>query len=96
MTIYREQEGLVAAVPGQAINLRQPRSWSATEKVVMGETTFIAKTKYGTNVSVLSQYIGESEVISYNPKGYKVVRVENRSFGERQTRHIVYLTDAPA
>jgi hypothetical protein len=93
MTIYREVADILDVKVGDVLTIHQPRSWSIGEKAVMGETTMVARTLYGTHVSVLSRYVGEGEVIAYNPRGYVVERVEDRTFGGRRTRRIVHLRD---
>jgi len=93
MTIYREVEGIMEVKPGDVVSIHQPRSWSIGEKAVMGDTTMVTRTIHGTHVSVLSRFVGEGEVISFNPRGYVVERVEDRMFGGKRTRRIVYLRD---
>jgi hypothetical protein len=95
MTIYREQEGRLDRKPGDTLAYNRPHSFSATEKVMMGETTVVATTRYGTNVSVLSKYLGEAEVVSFCPQGYIVTKVEDHTFGGKQTRRVVFVRDRP-
>jgi hypothetical protein len=93
MLIYREQPRFLDTKAGRTLKCERPVSWSASEKAVMGETTLICSTRYGTNVSILSQYIGEGEVISFSKAGYLVTQVEDRSFMGRRTRRVVRLRD---
>jgi len=95
MTIYREEAGRLDRKPGQYLTFSTAKSFSATEKVMMGETTLVATTRYGTNVSVLSKYLGEAEVISFAPQGYIVTKVEDHTFGGRQTRRVMFVRDKP-
>ncbi len=95
MTIYREVGETISTQPGSIFAMREPESWSATEKVVMGSTTLIANTRYGTRVSILSQFPGEAEVIGLNPNGYVVEKIEDRVFLGKQGRRVIRLRDNP-
>lgn len=93
LLVYREENSVRPLEVGQIYRPRVPRSWSLAEKAVVGDCTLVTNSWHGTAVSILSPYPGETEVVVFNPPGYRVTRVEERKWGHHPSRRVVWLEE---